>query len=47
VTEDLLVTRDYLDAKLSQLETGLTWRILGIVGLAIVVVGLLDKFVRP
>jgi hypothetical protein len=45
--EERYVTTDYLDAKLAQFETSLTWRILGIVGLAIVVVGLLDKFVRP
>jgi len=45
--EERYVTRDYLDAKLSQLETSITWRMLGIVGLAIVIVGLLDKFVRP
>jgi hypothetical protein len=36
-----------LDAKLAQLETSLTWRIAGIAGLVIVLVGLIDKFVRP
>lgn len=70
--EDRYVTREYLDARLAQLESrfevrfgaiearfgttdakissainDLTWRMLGIVGLAIVIVGLLDKFVRP
>lgn len=45
--EERYVTRDYLDAKLSQLETSLTWRILGIVGAAIALVALIDKFVRP
>ena len=40
---------EYLATK-SDLETAvhaLTWRLLGIVGVAIVIVGLLDKFVRP
>jgi len=39
--------RDYLDARISQLETSLTWRLLGIVGVAIAIVTLVDKFVRP
>lgn len=45
--EERYVTRDYLDARLSQLETSLTWRIGGIAGLVIVLVGVIDKFVRP
>lgn len=54
--EERLVDRDYLDAKLQPLASkadlhdaihALTWRILGIVSLTIVIVGLLDKFVRP
>jgi hypothetical protein len=45
--EERFVTRDYLDARLAQLETSLTWRLIGVVGVAIVIVGLLDKFVRP
>jgi hypothetical protein len=45
--EERYVTRDYLDARLAQLESSLTWRIAGIAGLVIVLVGLIDKFVRP
>jgi len=45
--EERYVTKDYLDARLSQLETSLTWRIIGIIGVAIVLVGVIDKFVRP
>lgn len=52
------VTREYLDARLAQTEArvetqikqvlnDLTWRMLGMVSLVLVVVGLLDKFVRP
>lgn len=40
---------EYVATK-ADLETAihtLTWRILGMLGLAIVIVGLLDKFVRP
>ena len=43
----LSATRDYVDARISQLESSLTWRIIGIIGVAIVLVGLIDKFVRP
>ncbi len=45
--EDRYVTKDYLDARLAQLETGMTWRFLGIAGLLVLLVGLIDKFVRP
>jgi len=49
--EERYVTKEYLDAKLdariSQLETSLTWRFLGIAGLLVLLVGLIDKFVRP
>jgi hypothetical protein len=49
--EDRYVTKDYfdahLDARISQLETSLTWRFLGIAGLLVLLVGLIDKFVRP
>lgn len=49
--EDRLVTRDHLDARLQGLEhrlvDTLTMRMLGVAGLVIVIVGLLDKFVRP
>jgi hypothetical protein len=49
--EERFVTKDYfdahLDARLAQLESSLTWRIAGIAGLVIVLVGLIDKFVRP
>lgn len=48
------VTRDYLDARLAQTDAriasvvnDLTWRMLGIASLVIVLVGLIDKFVRP
>ena len=47
VREQIEALRDHVDARFSQLETSLTWRILGIAGLVIVIVGLLDKFVRP
>lgn len=40
-------TRDYVDARISQLETSLTWRFLGIAGLLVLLVGAIDKFVRP
>lgn len=49
--EERYVTREYLDARLQALKheliDTLTVRMLGIVSLAIVIVGLLDKFVRP
>lgn len=49
--EERYVTRDYFDAKLdariSALETSLTWRMLTITGLAIAIITLVDKFVRP
>ncbi len=56
--EERLVTREYLDSRidaldatidkrLADLKNDLTWRILGIAGLLVVLVGLLDKFVRP
>lgn len=49
--EERLVTRDLLDSRLQGLEhrivDTLTVRMLGIAGLVIVIVGLLDKFVRP
>lgn len=52
-----LVTRTYLDArlqamesrleaKLASLETTLTWRLGSILGVTIVLVGLIDRFVR-
>lgn len=41
------VTKDYLDARLEKAVTDLTWRVLGIVGIAIVIVGIIDKYVRP
>lgn len=49
--EERLVTREYLDARLAafrgELTNELTWRLLGIVSLAILLVTLIDKFVRP
>lgn len=49
--EERLVTRDLLDSRLQGLEhriiDTLTVRMLSIAGLVIVIVGLLDKFVRP
>ena len=45
--EERLVTRDYLDARLGELKNDLTSRLLGIVSLAIALVALVDKFVRP
>ena len=49
--EERYVTREYLDARLDALEhrllDTLTVRMLGVAGLIVVLVGLLDKFVRP
>jgi hypothetical protein len=49
--EDRYVTKDYLDARLDGLEhriiDTLTVRMVGVAGLVIVLVGLIDKFVRP
>lgn len=49
--EERLVTRDYLDARLDalkkELTDTLTVRMLSVAALVIVLVGLLDKFVRP
>lgn len=49
--EERYVTRDYfvshLDARIAQLEASLTWRLIGIITIAIILVGLIDKFVRP
>jgi C4-dicarboxylate transporter len=39
--------REHLETRIAQLESSLTWRIAGMAGLVIVLVGLIDKFVRP
>lgn len=39
--------REHLEARIAQLESSLTWRVAGISGLLVVLVGLIDKFVRP
>lgn len=44
---EYLATKAELTEAIGKLRDDLTWRLLGIVSLAILVVGLLDKFVRP
>jgi hypothetical protein len=45
--EDRYITRDYLDARLASLLNDITWRLIGLAAFVIVVVGLIDKVVRP
>jgi hypothetical protein len=45
--EERFVTRDYLDARVSQLLNDLTWRMVGLGVVVVTAVGLLDKLVRP
>ena len=39
------VTRDYLDARLAELETRLTWRMFAVVGGLLALVTALDRFI--